>query len=566
MAPTKIRIAVTAAAVAFSGSAHGAVFNITPANNIQATINMASDGDTIVFAAGTYNQVANLGAKQLTLEGAGIGQTIVSAAFLNDSVLRGSGIGSNMGGLVIRDMTIADGVTPTNATGVGYPVDGAGLVLANSTVRVERVRFESNQANDDGGGMYTDASSVTIVDCEFEGNTAKGSGGGCLVNFGTVSISGTTFTTNEALDTNADGDAGWGGGLFLISQSAAFSVTGCTFDGNAGTRGGAMYLANTSGLFSFCTFENNDASEGFGGVCYAQTGGSITVEDSVLRRNSAGSQGGAIYSNNPAWIFRRCMMVGNEATNEGGAVFLVNNGNSTYDRCGFYGNVAGGHGGAVWSNRPTVIGNSLFAGNDSAGGTIDLIQGPSSVTHCTFYGNTATANPIALGGASGTITMRNCLATENLPVNDTVGGTGWSIQYSNIERSDPMALVPGTGNINATPLLGSPPSPGADMMWGTLHDDFGDLRLQAGSPGIDAGDSQSVLSILQDYAGDSRNLDDPAAINSGVSAWALCVDMGAYEFQPPAAPPACPGNANGDMVVDFDDITEVLANWQSICP
>lgn len=28
----------------------------------------------------------------------------------------------------------------------------------------------------------------------------------------------------------------------------------------------------------------------------------------------------------------------------------------------------------------------------------------------------------------------------------------------------------------------------------------------------------------------------------------------------------CPGDANNDSVVNFDDITEALANWGATCP
>ncbi len=33
-----------------------------------------------------------------------------------------------------------------------------------------------------------------------------------------------------------------------------------------------------------------------------------------------------------------------------------------------------------------------------------------------------------------------------------------------------------------------------------------------------------------------------------------------------AAPSPCPGNANGDTIVNFDDITAVIANWLNTCP
>jgi len=551
-----------------AGAAQGAVFNITTASNIQATVNMATDGDTIVFAAGTYNQVANLGSKQLTLEGAGIGVTVVSGAFLNEPVFRGSGIGSNMGGLVIRDMTIRDGQTPSNATGTGYPVDGGGVVVASSTVLLERVRFEDNHAFDDGGGFYSGSSAVTMRFCQFVGNTAGGSGGATLLDFGTATLEDCEFEMNQALDTNANGDAGWGGAMYVISHTAPMSMARTTFTDNTGTRGAAVYWANSNGTWSACTFDGNEATEGYGGVCYAQTGGTVTVEDCVMRRNTANIQGGVLYSNGPNWVFRRTVFAGNSSVDWGGALYQVNAGTMNIDRCGFYGNSAGANAGALGTNRQTDILNSVFVANDAVqGGALSMVTGPSSVTHCTFYGNTADSQPVARGNsAGGTTTVRNCIAMLNSPVNDAVGGTGWSVVYSDIERSDPMAVVAGAGNINEMPQFVAPPSAGADLMWGTMDDDYGDLRLAPGSAGIDAGDSQSVLSVLVDFNGDNRNLDDPATANTGVSAWALCVDMGAFEFQPEIPTGTCSGDANGDGFVDFDDIVGVLGNWLTECP
>jgi hypothetical protein len=76
----------------------------------------------------------------------------------------------------------------------------------------------------------------------------------------------------------------------------------------------------------------------------------------------------------------------------------------------------------------------------------------------------------------------------------------------------------GSGNINADPTFVRNPSPGSDGVWGTADDDYGDLRLQPGSPCIDAGSGGP--GVATDFAGNPRI--------AGTS-----VDMGAYEFQPP---------------------------------
>jgi len=57
--------------------------------------------------------------------------------------------------------------------------------------------------------------------------------------------------------------------------------------------------------------------------------------------------------------------------------------------------------------------------------------------------------------------------------------TGYN--YSGI--SDPTGT---NGNISAEPFFIRNASPGADGTWGTMDDDYGDLRLRPTSPCIDA--------------------------------------------------------------------------------
>jgi hypothetical protein len=74
------------------------------------------------------------------------------------------------------------------------------------------------------------------------------------------------------------------------------------------------------------------------------------------------------------------------------------------------------------------------------------------------------------------------------------------------------------GNIILDPLFERIPDPGPDGMWDGIDDDYGDLRLQPGSPCIKAGDPDFVP------APGETDLDGHARVLCGR------VDMGAYEF------------------------------------
>jgi len=88
-------------------------------------------------------------------------------------------------------------------------------------------------------------------------------------------------------------------------------------------------------------------------------------------------------------------------------------------------------------------------------------------------------------------------------------------------------------------------SSGSDGQWGTADDDYGDLRLQHGSPCIDAGDNAAVPADISDLDGDgdvtepipfdlagmARFFDDLLTPDTGLGTPPI-VDMGAYEYVP----------------------------------
>jgi hypothetical protein len=91
---------------------------------------------------------------------------------------------------------------------------------------------------------------------------------------------------------------------------------------------------------------------------------------------------------------------------------------------------------------------------------------------------------------------------------------------------------------------------GEDDVFGTVDDD---LRLQPGSPCIDAGTNEPVLgpdpACTGDLDGNQRFVDDPATGDTGFGD-APIIDMGAYEF---ASTPVV--DCNGDGISDDCEIT-----------
>ncbi|MHC5002898.1 MAG: choice-of-anchor Q domain-containing protein, partial [Planctomycetota bacterium] len=129
-------------------------------------------------------------------------------------------------------------------------------------------------------------------------------------------------------------------------------------------------------------------------------------------------------------------------------------------------------------------------------------------------------------------------------------------------------------NIEADPAFARPPDPGLDLDWGTEDDDYGDLRLQPGSPCIDAGHNWGLPVDAFDLDGDGRtselipfDLDgnprisaDDERLDHGCGVPAV-VDMGAYEHQHDPVDQVLLGDINADGAVDTADLMEILVDW-----
>ncbi|MCB9466081.1 MAG: right-handed parallel beta-helix repeat-containing protein [Candidatus Eisenbacteria bacterium] len=197
-------------ACTLANNATGSVHVPADAATIQAGIDLAAAGDTVVVAPGAYTGPGN---KNLT--------------FGKDIVLLAEG---------------GPAVTVIDCEG-----SGRGLYFASvegPSCRVEGFRIENGRPpeGEDGGGMLCTSASPTIVNCEFRGNQTIGfydDGGGAYVYSGNPVFEGCVFAGNSAFE---------GGGL-EIHQSCSVVVRQCTFTGNvAEGRGGGVMVRYDSDI------------------------------------------------------------------------------------------------------------------------------------------------------------------------------------------------------------------------------------------------------------------------------------------------------------------------------
>ncbi|MCK5174624.1 MAG: hypothetical protein KAR47_14620, partial [Planctomycetes bacterium] len=316
---------------------------------------------------------------------------------------------------------------------------------------------------------------------------------------------------------NANGTAPHnnGGGIYHYEESdplPGYTLTNCTFTRNSAVLGGGIYNHNyeqfgniiPTYILTDCTFTNNSASDGGGFYNYKiGTLGSPRLTGCKFIGNVAGDEGGGMhnYGSQPELV--NCTFIGNSANYRGGGMY--NKGSYSFlTNCIFSGNSAF-NGAAMynWAAGYTAT-NCIFAGNSSINSTVVNRYDtgtPFFLTNCIFWGNSVDKEIAIIQPKEPTI-ISNC----------DIGGCGGSGG-----GWDTLLGTDGGGNIDADPLFVDPD--GADNTPGTADDD---LRLQAGSPCIDAGDNSAVT--------EATDLDGKPRILDGDEDGTHTVDMGAYEY------------------------------------
>jgi predicted outer membrane repeat protein len=431
---------------------------------------------------------------------------------------------------------ILDGFTITagHASGDYDTMDyGGGMNITQGSPTIANCTFSGNYAVY-GGGMYNYESNPTITNCTFSGNRVLEGGGMYDVN-SSPKVTNCTFSNNRSYNDGGGMDS-WGGNP---------TITDCTFSENyASDDGGGMEVGTAT--VTNCTFSGNHADD-YGGGIY---GGSPTVTNCTFISNSA-NYGGGIDSGDNSRV-TNCTFIGNSAYSWGGG---INNEsvNLTVINCTFSGNYALSGGGMRNLGGNPAITNCSFGGNKAVyGGGMFAAYSNPIVTNCTFSGNSAVGveNPAGgyIGGYGGGIynhecnqTLTNCILWGNtaLQAGNEIFLVAYpipshsstiDINYCDIKGGEAgvytvndCILNWGDGNIDVDPMFVRNPNNGGDG-WGDdpctpanegANDDFGDLRLKAGSPCLDVGDNEAIpAGVTTDVSGNKRMADGDGDIEA----------------------------------------------------
>lgn len=238
---------------------------------IQAAINAAQPGDTIIVADGIYTGPGN---RDLSILGKAI--TIRSENGAAACIIDSQGLpGQPHCGFIIMHgetpATVIDGFTIRG----GNQFNGAGITISNASPTVRNCVLTGNTCDCWGAAIYVEHNAAPLIEkCLMTGNTSAAEGGGLFVwnaspivrdceivnnagdiGAGVCAFGGATQLVNCIIAGN--GPAFWAGGVYMHGGT----VTNCTVVGNtATTHASGIFLQAGAAVRNTIVWGNTGAS------------------------------------------------------------------------------------------------------------------------------------------------------------------------------------------------------------------------------------------------------------------------------------------------------------------
>ena len=309
-----------------SAPARGALLGVAPGGagdypTIQAAIDAAAPGDTVLAAPGTYtgdgNRELDFGGKDLVL----LGEAGAAATILELELHRGFQFQSGeTRAAIVRGFTIQHG---------RHLWAGSGVYIEDSSPSLFELIFFENELHEyalDGAAIHSLDASPLLRDVEIR-NSLEGGGMVCIG--GSPELEDVLFQQNF--------HTGNGGGLICVDSAAR--LTDVVFRNNwiDEAKGGGMYCAGSPApVLTRVLFDDNLGGEHMptgtlAGMGMAIEGSSPTLTDVVFRNNRSGSiseaRGGGLYLHEASPLLQNLVFEGNDV--QFGSAIAIDGGSPT---------------------------------------------------------------------------------------------------------------------------------------------------------------------------------------------------------------------------------------------
>ena len=415
----------------------------SPCRTIQRAVNVATNGEEIAVAAGTYAENVSVIGKNLTIRGgwdAGFNTrnpssnvTVIDGQNLNTAICF-TGSQSTVDGFTITNgYASLSGVADDHTYSCGSPSSHGGgvLVRSNSNVTIANNTVINNTANRRGGGIFVVDSVASINSNKVYSNTAKQGagiwGGGAMDNINLsnklISISGNEIAYNKTV-TNTDNSVTFdsdGGGLLLnfgslsqVLNNQIYSNTILAPDGYGAAlrvQFGSTSVISGNQILSNTTYINplNQFSSTLGG-------GMELVEASAQIINNRWENNASVaikVDNAPYAIIEGNTIVKNRSDRGGAGIWIIRQ--------------------TVFTITNNIIADNIANGSADGGGGINLGEigqngvGSGLIANNLIYNNRATGHG---GGGIGMVGMPGPLVIRNNQIygNQARDGAGMAIE------------------------------------------------------------------------------------------------------------------------------------------
>lgn len=290
-------------------------------NTIQAGINVAENGDTVLVQPGTYTENINFLGKSI----------LVSSIFLttdSPEIIENTIIDGNENGSVVtfdsgeNENAILYGFTVENGDGNYADPDGngsfwnygGGVYCQDSNPTLSNVIIRNNTGNQGGGGgLFCYNSSPTIFHSTIRGNATDDVGGGVYAR----SESSPEFYNVNISQNNAE----FGGGAYFRHESTPIldsCIVSNNWTGNSGA--GIVFKDDANGTISHSWIQDNESSELGGGLYLNHASPTITY--TTIHHNFANSGAGVYVRAESSPQFDFVTLSDNNAFQYGEAFYL----------------------------------------------------------------------------------------------------------------------------------------------------------------------------------------------------------------------------------------------------